>query len=98
MMKIPDYRPQERTESTVHMLPCSLNFDGSAPVSDYFKIKPVEGSKNLKESHFRGRALVGVQVPLPEGVKGIVVGGGGGSSGTMMVDGSFSNINLSMVL
>ncbi|PON74451.1 Ribonuclease H2, subunit C [Trema orientale] len=61
----------------VHLLPCSIKFDGPSSVSDYFKPKStgmeVEGLR-LEEAHFRGRKLQGTTLSLPEGYSGFVLG------------------------
>jgi Ribonuclease H2 non-catalytic subunit (Ylr154p-like) len=44
--------------STVHFLPCSIDYNGSAPVKSFFQIQPeCDGSLT---SHLRGRKLKGV--------------------------------------
>lgn len=44
--------------STVHFLPCSIDYNGSAPVKSFFQIQP-EDDGSLT-SHLRGRKLKGV--------------------------------------
>ena len=48
--------------SVVDLLPCSIEFDGTAPVNSYFHISH-EVDKTLR-SHLRGRELKGRQVKL----------------------------------
>ena len=49
--------------STVHLLPCSIAYDGNAPVKDFFKVKKAGDKGNTKHTTdraaFRGRALQG---------------------------------------
>ena len=54
-------------DGTVHHLPCEIQYNGSAPVEDYFVVKDAE---NMKESMFRGRLLQGETISLPKGVHG----------------------------
>lgn len=44
--------------STVHFLPCSIDYNGSAPVKSFFQIQP-EDDGSLT-SHLRGRKLKGI--------------------------------------
>ena len=46
------------TESTVHFLPCSIDYDGTAPVRSFFNIIQEDGEHLT--SHLRGRKLKGV--------------------------------------
>ena len=57
-------------DSTIHLLPCTIDFNGPAPVSSYFRIKSEQG---VLTSHFRGRKLRGIKVPLPEATTGVCV-------------------------
>ncbi len=54
--------------STIHFLPCSIEFDGPVAVNSFFQIKQ---SKNELRSAFRGRELVGKELKLPATVLGI---------------------------
>lgn len=60
----------------VHLLPCSISFNGPAPVSDYFKPKIadsiIEGVE-VKEAAFRGRKLLGRTTKLPPGYCGFLL-------------------------
>jgi hypothetical protein len=58
----------EENLSTVHLLPCTIDFDGPVPVNSFFQIKK---SKNDLRSAFRGRELVGNILALPHGVQGV---------------------------
>ncbi|EXC24752.1 hypothetical protein L484_018466 [Morus notabilis] len=61
----------------IHLLPCSIKFDGPCSVSHYFRPKPtemeVEGLR-VDEAHFRGRKLQGTTISLPEAYSGLVLG------------------------
>lgn len=58
-------------DSNIHLLPCSIEFHGPAPVSSYFHVTK-DANGNLS-SHFRGRLLRGASVPLPDKVQGLCV-------------------------
>ncbi|KAI4302879.1 hypothetical protein MLD38_038577 [Melastoma candidum] len=66
----------EDVSGGVHLLPCTINYDGPSDVSHYFKPKPsgaeVEGLK-VEEAYFRGRKLEGATVHLPSGYSGFVI-------------------------
>lgn len=57
-----------KSMSTVHFLPCSIEFDGPVAVNSFFQIKK---SKNEMRSAFRGRELVGKELKLPANILGI---------------------------
>mmetsp|Transcript_12603 Transcript_12603/g.17308 ORF Transcript_12603/g.17308 Transcript_12603/m.17308 type:complete len:127 (+) Transcript_12603:92-472(+) len=62
------------TKSLLNLLPCSIEYNGPAPIKSYFQI--VESNAQGDESktltaHFRGRALRGSQVKLPQSIIGI---------------------------
>jgi ribonuclease H2 subunit C len=59
--------------SHAHMLPCEVQYTGSAPVSQYFKPQPVEGKPQQRVAAFRGRKMCGVALELPEGYTGAVL-------------------------
>ena len=54
--------------STIHQLPCSIDYDGPAAVSTYFRVE----DKPLR-AHFRGRQLDGQRVALPADVQGAIL-------------------------
>lgn len=67
-----------------HILPCRIKYNGEiTDASKYFKITDVEDTtssevppateskKTTKLSHFRGRKLKGLSVPIPEGFTGM---------------------------
>eukprot|EP00935_MAST-01C_sp_MAST-1C-sp1_P002246 g2246.t1 len=54
--------------STIHQLPCSIDHDGPAAVSTYFRVE----DKPLR-AHFRGRQLDGQRVALPADVQGAIL-------------------------
>jgi len=81
-------------ESRVHLLPCSIAYDGNAPVNDFFKVKKGDGAKTADRAAFRGRALQGREVVLPPQVQGIVLGKMEGGGGCVSVDGAFSKLTM----
>jgi len=65
--------------SSISLLPCSLAFDGPAPISTYFHPRPYDAedaSSVKKGSHrqaaFRGRRLISSTFDVPQGYKGLV--------------------------
>ncbi|KAJ3679307.1 hypothetical protein LUZ60_017318 [Juncus effusus] len=60
----------------VHLLPCSVKYNGACAVSDYFKPRntdvELEGMR-VQEAFFRGRKLHGVTVPIPDDYCGYVL-------------------------
>ncbi|KAJ1306432.1 hypothetical protein OPQ81_007435 [Rhizoctonia solani] len=53
------------------LLPLHIDYDGPAPIDTYFHVtKDPNGSQ---KAAFRGRALHGVNLPLPEGYSGAVL-------------------------
>ncbi|KAK9810264.1 hypothetical protein WJX72_007629 [[Myrmecia] bisecta] len=61
---------------SLHNLPCSLNYTGTAPVSAYFRPTPcgyAVDAADIQEAAFRGRQLKGASLPLPEGYSGQVL-------------------------
>lgn len=56
-------------ELSLHLLPCQIQHDGPAPVSDFFRC---EDCQNKQRAHFRGRELVGQKISLPTNVKGCI--------------------------
>ena len=61
---------EQQTSSAAHFLPCEINYTGPAIVSAYFK--PITG-KRCREATFRGRALKGVDLQLPDGYVGAIL-------------------------
>lgn len=58
--------------SVIHLLPCSIEYDGPAPVSSYFHITAgVNNNPSNLQARFRGRALQGRMQELPNSVLGI---------------------------
>lgn len=57
----------ETKRNHIHLLPCSIEFDGPAPVSSYF----LTGDENGRAAHFRGRRLLKKDIHLPDGVVGM---------------------------
>ncbi len=64
-----DLESVKKDLSVVHLLPCNIEFDGTAPVNSYFQIS--EGKRDQMLTHFRGRELVGKKLKLPDGVIGL---------------------------
>ncbi|CCG82026.1 Ribonuclease H2 complex subunit [Taphrina deformans PYCC 5710] len=66
----------------VHLVPCHINYSGPAPVSEYFQSTPIPPSEtaitderngqNQRLAYFRGRKLLGVATPLPDGYVGTI--------------------------
>ena len=81
-------------ESSVHLLPCSIAYDGNAPVSDFFRVKKSDDAKAADRAAFRGRALQGREVVLPPQVQGLVLGKMEGGGGHVGVDGAFSKLTM----
>ena len=78
------------SSSRIHMLPCSIEYDGIAPVSSFFHVS--KKKDNSLVSHFRGRELRGVAYELPDNVQGICVGDHGNKK--WIAEGTFSEINV----
>ncbi|GAA5986096.1 hypothetical protein JCM5350_004431 [Sporobolomyces pararoseus] len=68
--------------SSISLLPCSLAFDGPAPISTYFHPRPYvpesttpdleEKQQPHRQAAFRGRRLISTTFSLPQGYKGLV--------------------------
>lgn len=56
--------------SSIHLLPCKINYDGLAPVSSFFQVTQDAKTKVLT-SHLRGREFRGVVIDLPREISGI---------------------------
>eukprot|EP00640_Fibrocapsa_japonica_P007878 CAMPEP_0113941388 /NCGR_PEP_ID=MMETSP1339-20121228/7311_1 /TAXON_ID=94617 /ORGANISM="Fibrocapsa japonica" /LENGTH=142 /DNA_ID=CAMNT_0000945519 /DNA_START=21 /DNA_END=449 /DNA_ORIENTATION=- /assembly_acc=CAM_ASM_000762 len=64
-------------KAKIHVLPCSISYDGEAKVDESFKasLPPEHDDKEPKgvpQSFFRGRKLMGRDVILPPQVRGVV--------------------------
>lgn len=59
-----------RTMSTPQLLPLHLDHDGPAPVDTYFHV--TKDSNGTQTAAFRGRAMYGLNLALPEGYSGAV--------------------------
>lgn len=55
-------------DSTVHHIPCEIQYTGRAPVSDYFV---VNSEQPIREAMLRGRLLRGKEIVLPKGIEGV---------------------------
>ncbi|CAI9620026.1 unnamed protein product, partial [Staurois parvus] len=60
------------TQEPLHLLPCVIQRQGAARVTEYFTPAMREASGG-KEVSFRGRMLRGQEVAVPEGYMGIVL-------------------------
>ncbi|KAK8815608.1 hypothetical protein WA538_004734, partial [Blastocystis sp. DL] len=57
-------------DSTVHHIPCEIQYTGRAPVSDYFV---VNSEQPVREAMLRGRLLRGKEIVMPKGIEGVVM-------------------------
>ncbi|CUA75661.1 hypothetical protein RSOLAG22IIIB_05994 [Rhizoctonia solani] len=57
--------------STPQLLPLHIDYDGPAPVETYFQV--IKDSNGSQVASFRGRALHGLNLSLPEGYSGAVL-------------------------
>lgn len=57
-------------DAVVHLLPCNIEYEGMAPVKEYFVIE--EENTDAKIAHFRGRELRGKTIKLPNDFIGYV--------------------------
>lgn len=57
---------EHSAESTIHYLPCSIDFDGSSEISSYFMVSENANRPGYLQSHFRGRELHGIKYDLSE--------------------------------
>jgi hypothetical protein len=63
----------------LHHLPCQVKYDGPADVAAFFRVEPLARGAARHEagaplvSTFRGRRLLGQEVPLPAGCDGLVL-------------------------
>ena len=82
--------PPLSSDSTVHLLPCAIEYDGTAPVKSFFRVSTE--ADGTHRSHFRGRELRGKLVDLPDTVEGLCVGDSGGMR--WRVEGHFSAMHV----
>eukprot|EP01038_Epipyxis_sp_PR26KG_P010557 gene10557-14183_t len=72
----------DANESIVHYLPCSIDYDGPAPIKSYFMVEDFnqkrENENNIeksesgfKRSRIRGRELIGQDIILPSNIRGL---------------------------
>jgi ribonuclease H2 subunit C len=57
-------------ETTVHVLPCHIAYDGHSKVSQYFQPRTDPVDQTVSTATFRGRKLAGRTVSLPKGYTG----------------------------
>ncbi|PIA16763.1 hypothetical protein COEREDRAFT_81107 [Coemansia reversa NRRL 1564] len=62
----------DKLNNNLHLLPCSVDYDGSAKTHSYFV--PVRKEDDTYEANFRGRRLCGRKVELSEMYAGHVLG------------------------
>lgn len=66
--KIKNLDTEEKKKAySLHLLPCSIDYDGSAPIKSYFLADP----EDAQVAHFRGRRLVKRDIMLPSSLVGI---------------------------
>lgn len=53
---------------SIHRIPCSIEYNGSAPISDYFIVEPNE--QGGYKASFRGRPWIGHVVKLDDSIQG----------------------------
>jgi ribonuclease H2 subunit C len=77
-----------QAKTKVSLLPCHIHHDGPAPVSRYFiprELKAGEdrdaGGEEGVVAAFRGRKLLGKEMELPEGSRGLVLREAAGTAG-----------------
>ncbi|KAK4751205.1 hypothetical protein SAY87_004687 [Trapa incisa] len=72
----PEEQPPVDLTGGVHLLPCTVKYDGPCPVADYFKPRltglEMDGLA-LEEAYFRGRKLQGTSICFPDGYSGLVI-------------------------
>lgn len=78
--------------SSVDFLPCSITFDGPAPVSYYFQRKISSDGKAA--GNFRGRELICSKISLPTTVSGCIVTKCKDDNRKIDILGKFTEINL----
>ena len=104
----PEPEGQCPTSSTIHFLPCSIDYDGTAPIKSFFQTAS-DAEGNLT-SHLRGRKLKGRLVELNisqekdcinlsnsptadvSSITGVCVGDNGNKN--WIVEGHFSSMNI----
>ncbi|EEC05781.1 ribonuclease H2 subunit C [Ixodes scapularis] len=71
-LKLESSRLEEKVRG--HLLPCEIKHRGAAKVSSFFEpfVEPVQDSKDVLKASFRGRPLIGRQVPVPPDFAGVV--------------------------
>jgi hypothetical protein len=81
--------------SSCHWLPCSIDYDGQAPVSQYFRPEPLDPNNAgaTQGATFRGRGLLARKVQrLPDGIDGNVLMPCSRQSDQMQICESFKNV------
>ncbi|XP_015173712.1 PREDICTED: ribonuclease H2 subunit C isoform X1 [Polistes dominula] len=62
----------DQEESTIHLMPCKIHFDGPANVSSFFQPFIHETDNENCSISFRGRPLQGKKIQIPKDYKGII--------------------------
>ncbi|XP_034839014.1 ribonuclease H2 subunit C [Maniola hyperantus] len=63
-------------EQRAHYMPCQIEADGPANVSEYFEPYVVDRGDGELSATFRGHPMDGVKMPLPEGYSAVIVSEG----------------------
>ncbi|KAA8895908.1 ribonuclease H2, subunit C [Sphaerosporella brunnea] len=65
---------QSSQKITPHLLPCKIHHDGNTNASEkYWTVTTDSDTTKTKTAYFRGRRLVGKDMPLPDGYTGAVL-------------------------
>jgi len=68
-------RKLEKENAILHSIACNICHNGGAEVDKYFKTctRVVDNETGIFKASFRGRCLMGKNVQLPDGYKGVVL-------------------------
>ena len=88
--------PRNTSDSTVHMLPCGMSYDGPTEVNSFFRVQ--EKADGSLSSTIRGRQLTGEKMELSANgvdVHGLcVTKSGNGLDARLEVTGRFDRMNV----
>mmetsp|Transcript_1203 Transcript_1203/g.1251 ORF Transcript_1203/g.1251 Transcript_1203/m.1251 type:complete len:125 (-) Transcript_1203:207-581(-) len=87
-----DHSVTSKNGSSVHLLPCSIDYSGPAPVGTYFLIN--EKANEELHAQFRGRELKGKVVSLPADVCGLSLSSSSLGENKVDVQGHFNSFTL----
>lgn len=64
-----------KDDINAQLLPCQINYRGPAKVSSYFEpsVEPLEDNKDVLKASFRGRPLIGREMPVHKDFAGVVL-------------------------